>query len=284
MAFSGKKYDVDPRLSQVLRHFYVIEVPEDTPPEAHYLSPSLEMMIVFNFGPPVVFSFGEEAGHTIERVGVLGPLRQMMRYELRGGSHLLILPFIYNGFSRFVPLPLERIDQLTAAEEQTYYEPLEVLWAQLLPLTTSEKRTSWLTDHLVRHLRRNDPAATPFMESVPEMHDRRVNPARAIADKAALSERSIQLKLKKHTGYSFKEQARFLRFKEVLYYVLGQPPASIEWLDVVVAYGYHDQSHLIKDFQYYTGSSPRQFVQLNQAENFCMSVEPGPYGAEGPGA
>ena len=177
--------------------------------------------------------------------------------------------------------PWSGSNQLTEAEERKYYQPLEVLWEQLFPLLTSEERVTWLTDHLIRHLRPNDPAATPFMESVPEMHDPRVNPARAIADKAALSERSIQLKLKKHTGYSFKEQARFLRFKEVLYHVLGQPPASIEWLNVVVAYGYHDQSHLIKDFQYYTGSSPRQFVHLNQAENFCMSVDPGPYGAEG---
>ncbi|AMR32330.1 hypothetical protein A0256_13320 [Mucilaginibacter sp. PAMC 26640] len=47
-----------------------------------------------------------------------------------------------------------------------------------------------------------------------------VDPVNAIAADTRLSERSIQLKFQKNTGYSVKELLRFLRFKEVIAYIL----------------------------------------------------------------
>lgn len=79
MASIGKKFAIDKRLSGVLSHFYAINIPDGVPPQIHHLSPSLEMMVVFNFGPPVSFSFGKGAigERIIERISILGPLRQM---------------------------------------------------------------------------------------------------------------------------------------------------------------------------------------------------------------
>lgn len=273
----GKKYDIDKQLSGVLSHFYVIKVQENEPSQIHHLSPSLEMMVVFNFDVPVSFSFGEMeiAEHTIERIGILGPLRKMMNYELTGGADLLILPFIYDGFYRFLSLPLDGFEAGVLKEEDVaiYTQRLEEVWQMLSLITDPEKRIEKLTAYLLDNIFQNDPAIMLIKESVPDIHNPSLNPVKVIAGRASLTERTIQLRFKKYVGYSPKELIRFLRFKQVLSFILERPKEKIDWFELIVQYGYHDQSHLIKDFKYYIGVSPKQFIKLNEEGNFCVNRE-----------
>ncbi len=282
----GRVVTLEPPLSEALRHLYVIDVPPEAPTTVHHLPPSLEMMVVLNFGPAVTFSFGLEAlgDRTVNRVAILGPLRQVMHYELRGGDRLLILPFVYNGFYRFLPIPPDKLDDLSGGEREAHDRRLAGLWQLLSPLPSSGARVDALIAHLLDTIDANDRAALPFLESVPEMHQLDLNSVSVIADKTSLTERSIQAQFKKYTGYTLKEQARFLRFKRVLYDVLNSGERKVVWLDLVVAHGYHDQSHLIKDFKHYTGLSPQRFVRFKDESGFCMNLERGAYeSTEGPG-
>lgn len=268
MAAFGSRYETNARLAGVLSHFYVISVPENVSPGVQHLSPNLEMMVVFNFGPPVCFSFADAdiGGHTIDRIGILGPLRKMMNYALPPGADLLILPFILDGFYRFLPLSPDRLQEAGAQE---HAQRLEDIWHMLAAIPEPGKRIAALTDYLLLHIPPSEAATRPMLDNVAAIHDPRLNPVKVIAEKYGLSERTVQLRFRKYVGYSPKELLRFLRFKQVLSAILGQPGKKVHWLDLVVQYGYHDQSHLIKDFKYYTGISPQQFIQLNEEGSFC---------------
>jgi AraC-like DNA-binding protein len=98
-----------------------------------------------------------------------------------------------------------------------------------------------------------------------------VNPVKVMADKASVTERTVQMRFKKYAGYSPKELLRFLRFKQVMAFILARPKEKIDWFELIVQYGYHDQSHLIKDFKYYTGVTPKQFIKLNEEGNLCLA-------------
>ncbi|GAA0536075.1 AraC family transcriptional regulator [Chitinophaga japonensis] len=269
MAAFGSRYETDARLAGVLSHFYVISVPENASPGEQHLSPNLEMMVVFNFGPPVSFSFADAAigGHAIDRIGILGPLRKMMNYALPPGADLLILPFILDGFYRFLPLSPDKLEETGV---QAHTQRLEDIWQMLAALPEPGKRIAALTDYLLLHIPQSEAATQPMLDNVAALHDPLLNPVKVIADRYGLSERTVQLRFRKYVGYSPKELLRFLRFKQVLSSLPGQPKAKINWLELVVQYGYHDQSHLIKDFKYYTGISPQQFQQLHEAGNFCV--------------
>ncbi|WP_460636975.1 AraC family transcriptional regulator [Larkinella harenae] len=39
----------------------------------------------------------------------------------------------------------------------------------------------------------------------------------------------------------------------------------------MLRFGYHDHSHLIKDFKYYLGLTPRQFLRQLTAGSICLS-------------
>jgi len=257
MADFGKRYPVDPRLAGVLSHFYALTTPPDMPLQLHHLSPNLEMMVVFNFGAPVIFSFGDEAPgeHTIDHIGILGPLRRMMNYELKAGSDLLVLQFILDGFYRL---------------KNQHTRELEALWHLLAAITDPEKRIAALTDYLLLNIVQSEAPTRQVLDHVDDIHNPLVNPVKVIAGKYGVSERAIQLRFQKYVGYSPKELVRFLRFKQVLAHLQNHPDTKVNWFDLIVQFGYHDQSHLIKDFKHYTGVTPQQFVQLNEDGNFCI--------------
>lgn len=270
MVSIGRKFEIAGGLTGVVSHFYTISVPDGTPTGIYHLSPSLEMMVVFNFGAPVSFSFGEKAARDrkIERIGILGPLRRMMNYELKAGTDLLILPFIYDGFYRFLsindPAGLQEDDMATHALR------LEEIWHTLAAISSPEERVAVLTKYMLAVIAPVDPAAKPLLDHVEDIHDPAVNPVKVIAGNAAVTSRTVQLRFKKYVGYSPKELLRFLRFKQVMTYVLNQQQNKINWFDLIVQFGYHDQSHLIRDFKYFTGVTPRQFVRLHKEGNFCI--------------
>lgn len=251
------RFEVPEKLSGVLSHFYAITAPQEG---IHYLSPSLEMMVVFNFGAPVSFSFDDKhvLGHTIERIGILGPLRRMMNYALKADADLLILNFIYDGFYRFL-------------SEPAHTTRLDEIWNMLAPLSGPAERVAVLTDYLLRVISPVEDAAKPLLENVSEIHNAVVNPVKVMAGKASVSERTVQMRFKKYTGYSPKELLRFLRFKQVMAFIVSQPEGKIDWFELIVQQGYHDQSHLIKDFKYYTGVTPKQFIRLHKEGNLCLS-------------
>lgn len=251
------RFDVDERLSGVLSHFYAITAPQEG---IYHLSPSLEMMVVFNFGAPVSFSFDEKdiLDHTVERIGILGPLRRMMNYALKADSHLLVLNFVYDGFYRFL-------------SEEAHTARLDEIWNLLAPLPGPEERVAALTDYLLTVISPVEEAAKPLLENVDELYNPVVNPVKVMADKASVTERTVQMRFKKYAGYSPKELLRFLRFKQVMAFILARPKEKIDWFELIVQYGYHDQSHLIKDFKYYTGVTPKQFIKLNEEGNLCLA-------------
>lgn len=47
-------------------------------------------------------------------------------------------------------------------------------------------------------------------------------------------------------------------------------------MKIIYQFGYHDQSHMIKDFQHYLGTTPKKFVEKLKDELFCVS-KPGKY-------
>lgn len=251
------RFEVHEKLSGVLSHFYAITTPREG---VYHLSPSLEMMVVFNFGAPVSFSFDDRdiLDHTIERIGILGPLRRMMNYELKTDFDLLILNFVYDGFYRLL-------------SEAAHTARLDEIWNRLAPLPGPVERVAALTDYLLAVISPVEEAAKPLLENVDEIHNPAVNPVKVMADKASVTERTVQMRFKKYTGYSPKELLRFLRFKQVMAFILARPKGKIDWFDLIVQYGYHDQSHLIKDFKYYTGVTPKQFIRLNDEGNLCLA-------------
>ncbi len=73
------------------------------------------------------------------------------------------------------------------------------------------------------------------------------------------SSRFFRLHFQQRTGIKAKTLVRLARIKHI--WDCFNAPRAINFLDIVFEGGYHDQSHLIKDFKEITGETPSQFFE-----------------------
>lgn len=265
---------VEAPLEDVITSFYHLSVASDGEPITRHVCPNLEMMLIINFGVPVRISFHNNPLDTevIGRTAVIGPLRQMLNYELLPGADALVVNFKFNGFQRLFDMPLTGLagEKGPNAEILTGDGRFNSLWEELAVLPTTDQRVSLLKRTAIGLLKENDQVLQKIISNLAQFFDPCVDPVKAIAADTRLSERSIQMKFQKHTGYSVKELLRFLRFKEVIAYILARSNQKIAIFDLIARHDYHDQSHLIKDFQYFLGLAPQQFIKNLNNGSFCV--------------
>ncbi|MBK8045288.1 MAG: AraC family transcriptional regulator [Haliscomenobacter sp.] len=80
-----------------------------------------------------------------------------------------------------------------------------------------------------------------------------------LARMTRLSERHFRRLFKEGTGLPAPTFIRISRFYQAFWRILSGQYSSLTWL--AQEGGYFDQAHLIRDFRFYTGQSPRQFVK-----------------------
>jgi len=80
-----------------------------------------------------------------------------------------------------------------------------------------------------------------------------------VSREMTVSKRTLERGFMDRIGLSPKEFSKVVRFKNVLNAIY--PINSVDWQDLVVSYGYFDQSHLIDDFKAATTFTPESFMK-----------------------
>ncbi len=86
-----------------------------------------------------------------------------------------------------------------------------------------------------------------------------VYPIARIADETGVSERRLERRFKRTVGVSPKLFSRIVRFQAVVNSIQVSSPANL--LDTALSFGYYDQSHLIRDFNEFSGVTPLAFLE-----------------------
>lgn len=202
----------------------------------------------------------------------------MLNYEMLPGADIVVTVFNLDGFYRLFQVPVDELNGETVHHPDAFiHQPdYEELWEILNRSHVAEERIELLSDYIRTYKHEAEEAARPLLEGAEYFNDPLIQPVKAIAADADLSERSVQLRFKKYVGYSPKELLRFLRFKQVINNIIEKPGVEIDWYDLIHDFGYHDQSHLIKDFHHFLGTTPEIFVKQIAGKEFC-TTRPGQY-------
>ena len=92
-----------------------------------------------------------------------------------------------------------------------------------------------------------------------------------LSQKLGVSGRTLERQFAERIGVSPKFYNRIVRFHAVQKYLMKYPQSS--WLELTYRFGYFDQSHLIKDFHNFAGTTPLHFTihDLSLSQQFLMS-------------
>lgn len=269
---TAEVFPPDERLTEVFRHIYCIRQSEEAPAIVQkQLVPNYEMMLMLNFGPDVAIVVGDTS-HVVQQTAVLGPLHKALRYEVPPGADVIVVVFTLNGFYRLLNRPMHELR--AEAEPLLNDARFRDLWEPLSTMPTLTDRIEFLNAYTLLRLAPAGDDALSILDGVLLFNNPAIDPVKAIAGKQQLTPRSVQIRFQTHLGFSAKELARFLRFKKLVAKLVEQHPTPPDWADLVFLHGYHDQSHLIRDFQQFMGLTPTEFVQQFADQTVCIT-QPG---------
>ena len=196
---------------------------------------------------------------------ICGPMTRPIRMRPTGRVELLGVCFRPGGAYPFFPCPAD--DLVNASVE------VDDLWGSKGSRVvdrvrdgchTMEERIRILDRHFLHYLdkgRRSDSRVAAAL-SIIESHKGRVDIDR-LAELAGISIRQLERRFRERVGMSPKELCRILRFKNVFNHLAAY--ATDSWASTALACGYYDQSHMIRDFKHYVGTSPAAYFSRRQA-------------------
>lgn len=173
-----------------------------------------------------------------------------------GGAHALL------GFS------VAEISDAHLGLESIWASGAALLWEELALAPDAWSRIRILERALLRQIqRRKSGELHPAIQmALEEFHQ---DPAsisiQALAKWGNLSSRRFIELFTRQVGITPKLYGRILRFQHVLKRVHAS--SNMDWCGVAFDAGYYDQSHLIRDFQQFSGLSPTAYRALSTAHH-----------------
>jgi AraC-like DNA-binding protein len=185
---------------------------------------------------------------------VHGPGTKRFVAKLSGRGWVTGVRFTAAGFSAFSGLPMrELLDRVKSAREVIGREP---------PPFPSSPKAARLA--LTSYLRAHGAVCTDAMALVDDLVARTEKEpslvrVESLAREAGVSVRSLHRLFERHVGVNSKWVVRRARVQEAAERVARG--ARVDWSAIAQELGYHDQSHLIRDFRAQVGETPAAYAK-----------------------
>jgi AraC-like DNA-binding protein len=218
----------------------------------------LEQTLEFQFGE--CFNVKHWDGHREKtpQIAIIGAhVHGVTQIELHPGTYSFGVFFRPTGFSRLFGVPVNELAN-RGYDATSISDQLHRLWLRLAQSATFEQRVAVIECVLLARAARS--AKKDKMLSAAEYIFSSHGAIRIshLADETGLSLRQFERRFVQSVGITPKLFARVARFQTALDTKIAAPQRS--WLQIAHALHYHDQMHMIHDFQELAGDSPTHLL------------------------
>ncbi len=205
---------------------------------------------------------------TCKNSWVSGIRKEFITISALPDSELFVFTFKPGGAFPFIQQSVENLSDKILTGVEVFGEPIEELRNDLLACGDSEEKISigekWLLSICTEEPVPNT-VASNAADSI--VQDPTANSLVQLAKQSGYSQKQFISLFKKHVGIAPKAFQRIIRFSETVKMI--QKKEKVHWAQLSVDCGYFDQAHFIKDFQLFSGFSPKEFIDKNHTrENF----------------
>jgi AraC-like DNA-binding protein len=241
---------------------------------------SLEGIIEFDFGnPPIVESWNAEAKQAT-RASLVGPGTYRRHWiRLRSPVDSFGIFFQPMGITQLFGIPERLMVNREYAAVDVIGKSIWPVWERMAGTTCFDARVRIVEGHLVREAARAATCTVLMASARVIFRQQGAVRISALADLTALSVRQYERRFVDEIGMTPKLFARITRYQMAMDAKLAAPARS--WLTIAHDFGYHDQMHMIKDFQRLGGDSPSGILsQLGDMRpdalvSSILTIEPG---------
>jgi AraC-like DNA-binding protein len=217
-------------------------------------------LITFDFGDPVRVHYENKANPEVTfRTGVVGTqTHRRALLLLEGVIDAFVILFHPTGLHRLFSIPMNELTDADYEAHSVLGRAVSSLEQHLCNCSTFAERVRVADEFLLARAvngRIVSPIARAASEILLTAGNVRIP---ALANKAGLSTRQFERRFIEEVGAPPKLYGRIARFEAALDCKARSPQTS--WADVAHQFGYHDQMHMVHDFEGFTGKTPMKVL------------------------
>ena len=268
------QYNPSPGLTSYIECYWILHAPFMSLSSLERLVPGGRAELILNLGDPIQLS-GEHdlsGGTTIRQAHVFGQRSHIYYAKKNGETHLVGVRFKPGGIGAFTKLPASLfLNQLIAAEDVLGTAVKN--WEDRLWKIKNDSERINLLDRLIMKAVKG---TTAGWESCKKVADtiRKSSPVfvNVLCDENESYYKKLERNFLQHVGYTPKNYYRIIRFNRALRQMhTGKKTLTAISYDC----DYYDQSHFIKDFRQFTGTTPTRFKTENHTiAGFLINQQP----------
>ncbi len=228
------------------------DIDETVGVNSRYL-PKGQNLLIFNQGSDFEYFDSTEFKFLNPKIFVIPAFATSRIINQKGKIDLFGISFIGDGLYKLMEQPLAKIiDDFPKNSKQKYQE----LHTELSKLNFS-KKTEYVEEFLLTNLNHNL-KSPPFQQAIKVIHQARgIVSISNIAKNVCVSVRQLQRLFKTRIGISPKDYCKIIRLNNYIDFILNNDE-SVDWMELVVEFDYHDQPHLINEVKSITKLSPKK--------------------------
>lgn len=219
--------------------------------------PGPQIVVIIEFGPPVrVYDTGQLRRSTRYPGGFVAGLDdQFTLVEHEGSQSGLQLNLTPIGGRLFFDVPMSELARRVVPLGDLLGREHRHVGSMLESLPDWDTRFDVIEDLVASRLDRTRPQ-TAMIEWAYRQIERRGGAVdiRALGRELGYSQKHVITLFRDHVGMPPKLVARIVRFDRLMAHLKRGGDAT--WADLATAFGYYDQSHLVRDVRQFTGSTP----------------------------
>ena len=225
--------------------------------------PNSYSSIVFNYADPYKAAQHNNAPATVPRAFVSGQFTTNYTLSLQGKigmTGVVLKPTaLYNFFG-------VRMSELVNARVSLSFLPglpEDILWTAVKNQSSDEGRIKVLEELVLSYVTVAKSNLTIIDEAVDYIDAcKGCVSVEAVANHMKISRRYLEKKFLEKVGVSPKFYSRIKRFGNLSNKIAHHE--KIDWQEIVEEYGFHDQSHLVKEFMEFNRMNPTRYHLLHQ--------------------
>jgi AraC-like DNA-binding protein len=198
--------------------------------------------------------------HEVKRAWISGLQKQAILYKNNTDSTIVSVRFTTGGFFCLTKIPVTAIDHVGIEAEDVLGSSFGHLYQRIINASDSSQIFALIEEYFLQYRMDHNTE-----HEIVRFIDQNIHkPIDWLIHKSGYSQKHVIHLLKKHTGFSPKYLQRLYRFQLVVKEVQNQK-SKIDWFSLVHRHGYYDQAHLIKEFSYFSGISPTDYIDSQKA-------------------
>ena len=242
------------QLQPFIKEYLIIESEQEV---SNTILPDTSLVMSFRYDGEIWHKEGNI--EALLPVTVISGLRKSTRnYTYSGKTANLLVVFGEGGLSAFSALPAHELFSYSVETENIFQSSLLNEMIERLNAAASHPgRIEIMESFLIGHLRSGKPDELigNAIQLIKQQHG--IVKIRELACSLHISQDAFEKRFRSRVGSSPKQFASIIRLRHIIETVKDYHSLT----DACYEAGYFDQSHFIRDFKSFTGSSPSQFFR-----------------------